>query len=146
MKTLQEVVKMLEILPMIGRHLKGKFEPDIGFHIKKSELKALMEIKKKPHQSMKYYIRLVEIESGSFTYLADKLEQKGFVKRVPSKDDKRKTVLELTDIGEEVTDKLDTQFKEHISKQLECLNKEDFTDIKKATNILKKILKKMETN
>jgi MarR family 2-MHQ and catechol resistance regulon transcriptional repressor len=42
------------------------------------------------------------ITSGSITYNIDKLEKKGHLKRVPSKDDRRVIYTEITEAGNEL--------------------------------------------
>ncbi|NOU96722.1 MarR family transcriptional regulator [Paenibacillus sp. LMG 31456] len=46
------------------------------------------------------------ITSGSITYNIDKLEKKGYLKRVPCKDDRRVIFAEITAAGKELFDRI----------------------------------------
>lgn len=55
----------------------------------------------------------VLITSGSITYNIDKLEKKGFLKRVPCKEDRRVTYAEITASGTELFDRI---FPQHANR------------------------------
>ena len=52
------------------------------------------------------------VTSGSITYNIDKLENKGFMKRVPSSEDRRVTYAEITEAGRKLFDEI---FPLHVS-------------------------------
>ena len=48
------------------------------------------------------FCRLLNYDSGAMTRLLDRIEQKGFIRRVRSTEDRRSVGLELTDKGKEL--------------------------------------------
>ena len=63
---------------------------------------------------MKHYAHAAGIEYGSFTYLTDKLEKKGLIRRCAAQD-KRCTTLCLTPEGTRGAKALRTQFDAHVA-------------------------------
>ncbi|MGG4036421.1 MarR family transcriptional regulator [Paenibacillus cisolokensis] len=76
------------------------------------------------------------ITSGSITYTVDKLEQKGYIRRVSSPDDRRVTYAEMTPLGTELFDRI---FPEH-AKVIDVIMGELTAEEKQAAiALLKKI-------
>lgn len=139
----EEIHKMMNtLIGMVGR-LKGGFSMDYKPRIKKNETHVLMEIKHNPHRTISDYLKFIDLESGSFTYVINKVEQKGYVKRKVARDDRRKTILELTDEGHRVTDELERQVSLHLTELMAGLNEQDFAELNKAIGILEEILNKL---
>lgn len=139
-----DLLNRIGVLPKIVRHLKSDFQPILSEHLKKSEISLLMELKHHPGYTMKHYLVITDIEPGSFTYLADKLELRGLVKRVKCTLDKRKTLLYLTDRGDTLTEDLMHQFDDHIYKQIEKLSTFEKELLIKTIVSLENILDKLE--
>lgn len=134
------------ILPKLMHYFLSSFKPQLDIPIKKNEIKTLFELHIHPNKPMKHYINTVDMESGSFTYLADKLEKKGLIKRVSSEEDKRKTVLSLTDEGEKITNKIIKMFDEHITSLISVLEDPDLEELQSSINSLERIYKKLNSN
>lgn len=139
-----DLLNRIGVLPKIVRHLKSGFQPSLSEHLKKSEISLLMELKHNPGYTMKHYLAITDIEPGSFTYLADKLESRELVKRVKCTLDKRKTLLYLTDNGDTLTEDLMQQFDDHIYKQIEKLSDSEKELLIKTIISLESILEKLE--
>jgi MarR family 2-MHQ and catechol resistance regulon transcriptional repressor len=142
----EEISKSITIMPKFMRNILGTFRPEFDIPLKKNEIMTLLELNQHPDMPMKHYVDIVDIESGSFTYLADKLQDKGLIKRIPSGDDKRKTVLSLTDSGKKLSNKLEKEFFDHVGKSLVKLDESDLDDLKKAVLLLEKVINKLENN
>ena len=140
----QDIGKLIFIFKKMLKSLRGNFLPQVDIPLGKTEVLTLMEVRAHPHRPMKHYVNVVNIECGSFTYLANKLEEKKLVRRVTASDDKRKTVLELTEKGVAVTDELCMQFDTYVSQQIACLTPHDRTALKLAAHTLEGILEKLE--
>jgi DNA-binding MarR family transcriptional regulator len=93
---------------------------------------------------MKHYQQATGIESGSFTYLADELERKGIVRRAPAADDKRKTVLSLTETGGHIADVICARADDHVAEKLTNLTDEQKQDFVTAMSVLEDILTQLE--
>ncbi|WP_264805440.1 MarR family winged helix-turn-helix transcriptional regulator [Cytobacillus sp. NCCP-133] len=76
------------------------------------------------------------LASGSITYVVDKLEQKGFLKRVACPNDRRVTFAQITDEGKAFIDRIFPDHEKHIhSLMSELSNQEKET----AIELLKKL-------
>lgn len=133
------IVKKLKILPRLMKVLTGDFIPQSNYKLKKTESKTLMEMRCEEGKSMSYYCEKVDLENGSFTYLADKLEKKGLIKRVFVEGDRRKKVLMLTDEGHKVTEDTHNQFERHLATKLQVLEEEELDKLLNAIEILEGI-------
>jgi MarR family 2-MHQ and catechol resistance regulon transcriptional repressor len=142
----EKISKSITIMPKFMRNILGTFRPNFDIALKKNEIMTLLELNQHPDMPMKHYVDIVDMESGSFTYLADKLQDKGLITRVPSGDDKRKTVLSLTDSGKELSNKLEKEFHDHVGKLLTKLDESDLDDLKEAVFLLEKVINKLEKN
>ena len=145
-KQIKKLALASNILPRLMHFFLSSFKPQLEIPIKKNELKTLVELKLHPNKSMSYYVRSVDMESGSFTYLANQLETKGLIERIPSKEDKRKTTLQLTVKGEEVATKLIKMFNEHIINLISALDDSDLKEMEEAVNSLENVYSKLKAN
>jgi DNA-binding MarR family transcriptional regulator len=136
--------RYIRTLSRLTRELKSNFYPEEGFPLNKTEFVALMELKTNPGKPMKHYQCASGIESGSFTYLADDLEKKGIARRVPAADDKRKTVLELTDAGSRMAEVIHARTDAHVSEKLAVLTDSQRADFAAAISVLEDILQQLE--
>jgi len=146
MKRYDEIARSMIVLPRLMHHLAESFQPNLSIPVKRSEVKTLFEMKEHPGMMIKHYQDAAEIGSGAFTYLADKMEAKGLIRRVTAEDDKRKTVLELTEAGKRLCESLKEQFDAHVLHRLSCLNAQELEEMSTVTNTLARLLKKMENH
>ncbi len=122
---MKDVLNKFDTLHFFIKKLAEGFRPSADIYLKKSEGRTLLQIKMNEGKPMKYYCEKMDMENGSFTYLADKLEEKGCIKRVTLKSDRRVKGLYLTEEGHRISAEVDQQFERHIESKLENLSKED---------------------
>lgn len=140
---LQEIQNMLRIFPDMMRTLRCGFVPDVGMAVSHTEFRTLMEMLRQPGMPMKHYARMTGIESGSFTYIAHKLERKGLVQPACGHD-RRCTMLCLTPEGERVAAALRVQFDAHAASRVAALTAEERAELDAAIRILEHTLKQLE--
>ncbi|MFF2091848.1 MarR family winged helix-turn-helix transcriptional regulator [Paenibacillus sp. NPDC058174] len=76
----------------------------------------------------------VLITSGTMTYNIDKLENKGYLKRVPCSHDRRVTYAEITDVGRKLFDDI---FPQHAQRIETVMNSLTLEEQKQAIELLK---------
>ncbi|MBU8877608.1 MarR family transcriptional regulator [Bacillus sp. FJAT-29790] len=76
------------------------------------------------------------LASGSITYVVDKLEQKGFLKRVACPKDRRVTYAQITDEGKGFIEDIFPDHKEQINNLMSELSEDEK---KTAIELLKKL-------
>ena len=90
----------------------------------------------------------VLLSSGSMTYVINQLEKKNYIVRIPCTSDKRKTYIELTDVGQQLIqdifekhksdiDQLFSECSEAEKKQAIATNKKIGLKTEEVTNQLK---------
>lgn len=76
------------------------------------------------------------VTSGSITYNIDKLERKGYIRRIPCPDDRRVTFAEITPQGEQYFNQIFPDHTEMIQNMMSCLSTEEKIN---AIELLKKL-------
>ena len=137
----KKILLIFDVYAEAFKSLMRGFRPSVS--IKKAEAITLMEIKKKPLMSMKHYLKAVDMECGSFTYIADKLENRGLIRRVPCAGDKRISLLELTDAGHAAADRIEAEFVAHLKKRAACLDAQELDTLESAAGMLEDIIEKL---
>ncbi len=79
------------------------------------------------------------VTGGNMTLVLDNIEKLGYIQRVPSREDRRAIIIELTEKGKEIFEKIFPQHAEFITRQMSVLTSEE----QKTLGIL---LKKLGTS
>lgn len=85
-----------------------------------------------PHELAKE----IGLTRASITAIADHLEEKGYIERKPSLDDRRSIILEMTDKGKKILEDVTISQLNWLSTKLDTLTKEEKVQ---AINILSKL-------
>ncbi len=144
MANIEEVIaELVVLLPMFMRTLLEGGNIKTAANLNISEEKTLMYIHKHEGCTMTEYSKRVGLARGSFTTVADSLEQKGLVERVSGADDRRKCVLILTKEGKSIAQEIDSQFKQHVATKLARLAEEDLSNLKNALETIAATMEKL---
>lgn len=121
-------------------------EYTIDNDINRTQLRALVFVKKNGDISMSDLCERLNIEKGSLTTMVDDLAKKGYILRSRDTKDRRKYILSLTNIGESVAidfiEKLGNKLEERFLK----LAENDRNNFIQAIGTLEEILNKDEFN
>jgi DNA-binding MarR family transcriptional regulator len=82
--------------------------------------------------SLKDLRGVLSLNPSTITGIATRLENKGYIARLPNPNDKRSTPIVLTSEGLDVIKKTDESLHERISKNLEGLSQEEYDKIVKS--------------
>jgi len=98
---------------------------------------AVMELLfHKGDQPMQQIGSKILLASGSITYVVDKLEQKGMLRRIACPKDRRVTYAQITDEGKQFIEGI---FPEHAQRIHELMSSLDFQEKEEAIRLLKKL-------
>lgn len=138
------IAGLIAHLPMfMGTLLEGScFRTSASLNM--SEEKTLMYIHRHEGGSMTDYSKRVGLARGSFTSVADSLEEKGLVGRVSGSDDRRKYGLALTEEGKKIALEISAHFKQHVASRLAPLTEQDLNNLEKALDTITAIAEKLE--
>lgn len=81
------------------------------------------------------------LSSSTVTELVDRLEDSGFVVRIRSKEDRRVVMLEITEEGIALLEKIQVEKLEVLNKALNLLDEIEREEIREALIKLRKVLK-----
>ncbi|WP_156291568.1 MarR family winged helix-turn-helix transcriptional regulator [Oceanobacillus salinisoli] len=93
-------LKAFVVLLKANKTLGEVIKKDISSHgMRTSDFTIMEALYHKGKQTIKQISEAVLINTGSITYVIDKLEKKGLLERIPCKDDRRAVHIQLTDEG-----------------------------------------------
>ncbi len=128
---------------MLKRALTKDFESESEYPIKGLDINTLLLIGLFPNQPLSFYSYKLNLENGSFSYIANKIEKLGLVEIVKDVNDRRKKVFVLTEKGDAEVVRQRTQMNDHIEKKLSVLSEEDrqrfFVAIETARELARKL-------
>ena len=108
-----------------------------------SQGKVLKILYKKGDMSQKEMQDRLQIKSGSMSELVNKLENKQLIIRLKDENDRRKTILHLTDLGQKDVENYTKQRHDDTAHFFDVLNDEEKEQYK---NICMKLLKQGKKN
>lgn len=137
-------LKLFVVLSKAYRSVADQVAIDIqGYGLNTTDFGVMELLYHEGEQPLQKIGERILLASGSITYVVDKLERKGLVKRTPSAKDRRITYASLTSVGEQL---LNDIFPEHW-KQIEAITA-GLTEEEKiqAIELLKKLGLYVENN
>ncbi len=133
-----------ETLKMVQGILSRGIEDKPPYPLKPIDSGALLFIGMFPNKPMSFYSEKLNIENGSFNYVAKKIEELGLVNIVLDKDDKRKKVFILTEKGQEEVLRTRLVMNQHIENKLKVLTDEERELFSTSLSNLRMLAKKIK--
>lgn len=84
--------------------------------------------------------KFLQLNSSTVTGIVGRLIEKGYLAKIPAKEDKRSTWLSLTAMGLKQLDNAPELFQERLSTKLATLPKKDVKDIERGLELLIDVL------
>jgi len=136
----ESVTKSLKLFIVLSRAYKAINE-NVNkviqtYGLNPTEFAVLELLYHKGDQPMQQIGSKILLASGSITYVVDKLEQKGYLKRIACPNDRRVTYAQITDLGKELIHKIFPEHAEYIDKIMSSLTD---TEKSEAIELLKKV-------
>lgn len=133
-------LKSFVVLMKASKTVQDRTKQDIStYDMHTSEFVVLEALYSKGRQTVRQISEAVLINSGSITYVMDKLAAKGLLERIDCKEDRRVVYIQITDAGKQWMDEIFPKHEQVIEDIFSCLTdqeKEVFIDL------LKKVGKK----
>ncbi|GGG75802.1 MarR family winged helix-turn-helix transcriptional regulator [Paenibacillus radicis (ex Gao et al. 2016)] len=122
----QTALKLLVVLSKSFKSIMDVAVKDIkSYGLSSSEFAILEVLYAKGRIPIQQIGDRILITSGTMTYNIDKLENKGYLKRVPCSTDRRVTYAEITDVGRQLFDEIFPQHTERIETVMGSLTLEE---------------------
>lgn len=133
-------LKSFVVLMKASKSVQDRTKKDISsYEMHTSEFTVLEALYNKGKQTVRQISDSVLINSGSITYVIDKLETKGLLERLNCKEDRRVVYIQITESGKQFMDEI---FPKHVS-----VIEEIFSGITKEEKVvLIDLLKKVGKN
>lgn len=142
---LENIDRGLQNLFLLHKTLMSDFQPDTGTgDLNRTHWRTLMHIAESGPDCMKGICRRVGLEAGSFTPVADRLIEKGFLERYQDPDDRRRNLLRLTSAGESAGQKMRELMNAHFSRRLSVLDEVELTELSASLNTIRYINMKLQ--
>jgi DNA-binding MarR family transcriptional regulator len=110
------------------------------YQVSAPQLNCLMALFKNGPLPPSQIARHILVESSTVTGVIDRLEQKGFVKRIRSSEDRRKIFIELTDSGHMLASYALPPIQLKLHDGLKKLNRQELEKILEVLNLLTGLL------
>lgn len=136
-------VRQFDTIQMMRKVLTKSLKSNVDYPLKKIDINTLLMVGYNPYKSMSFFSQKVNVENGSFTYVANKLENLGLIELVQDKEDKRKKVLVLTKEGQEVVISLRKNLNDHIENNLSKLTIEEKKSFFNCMATMREIINKI---
>ena len=119
-------LKSFVVLMKSAKSVEQRIKKDIQtYGIATSEFTVLEALYHKGKQTVQEISNAVLINSGSITYVIDKLEDKNFIERKHGKEDRRVVHIEITEAGKEFMDDVFPKHQKAIEEIFEDINTEE---------------------
>ena len=127
---------MKRVLMSIAQAADKRLEPQ---GITQAQWGPLFMLRRSRASTVAELARELQTDPGAMTRLLDRLESKGFCRRVRSTDDRRVVRIELTPEGEEAADRVPVELSQVMNEHLAGFSRIEWTQ-------LKGLLQRMLTN
>ncbi|GGH78794.1 MarR family 2-MHQ and catechol resistance regulon transcriptional repressor [Pullulanibacillus pueri] len=119
-------LKLFVILTRAHRTIADKVAKDIrSYGLNTTEFGVLELLYNKGEQPIQQIGGRVLLASGSMTYVIDKLEKKGYIRRRPCPDDRRVIYAGITEQGHELMETIFPKHQEVLTRLLEGVTDEE---------------------
>ncbi|MFC4024856.1 MarR family winged helix-turn-helix transcriptional regulator [Oceanobacillus longus] len=136
-------LKAFVVLMKASRTLEEIIKKDISSHgMRTSDFTILEALYHKGRQTIREISEAVLINTGSITYVIDKLENKGLLERSDCSEDRRVVYIQITKQGKELMDDIFPKHQKVIEEIFEDVSTEDKQVL---IDVLKKIGNKWES-
>lgn len=130
-------LKSFVVLMKSAKSVEQRIKKDIrNYGIATSEFTVLEALHHKGKQTVQQISNAVLINSGSITYVIDKLEDKSFIERSHCKEDRRVVHIQITDTGKQFMDEVFPKHQKVIEDIFKDINTEES---KLIIDILKRV-------
>ncbi|MEH7224045.1 MarR family transcriptional regulator [Bacillus sp. JJ1566] len=130
------------ILMKTSRALQERIRDDMmKNNISITEFSVLEVLFHKGIQTIQQIGKSVLITSGSMTYVIDKLEQKGLLRRSACQEDRRAIHVSLTDAGNEIMNKIMPEHEGFVDNVFDSLNA---NEVDTLIDLLQRVKEKVE--
>ena len=146
-ETIKETVRLqFETIHLFHKNFAKTLHPirNSQYDLNKNQNKAIIIIGAAENIMPTTLGKYLDLQKGSLTSMIDALEKYELVCRKKDQEDRRKTLLVLTEKGEKYREWLIGEFEKNASEILKKLGEEDIVEYRKSLQTMFNILKKLD--
>ena len=129
----------LKVSPRLSRWIQTQMNADDDHDISIRQLTALQFISDS-ETTLGDVARSLNVTPAVVTGLIDRLERRGYVRRIGSMFDRRRVHIELTTAGEDVRDHAEDRLASELEQRVARLSQDEITTMFKGLKVLDKVL------
>ena len=143
-----ELKMIFQLLPLFSRTFFRGSSAVLADHegISRQHVHAVMFLRMNGPSPMSTVARFLDLEKGSFTPIANRLIEWGYVERQSDDSDRRKSLLQLTPSGKDFASRLQDERSRKFSSQLEKLSNAQRRQFFQTLDRLEALLKLMNAS
>jgi len=131
--------QLLAILPLINRILVADLRQEAGDNTTMPQFRVLAYLAEKP-LTMSEVARIRRVTLQSAGELVQTLVDRGWITRVADPNDRRQTLLHLTDVGKQQYERVNSRMLTHMTPIMEKLTTEEMSTVQVALEALERVL------
>ena len=132
----------LRVIPRLSRWVQSQMVDEEDHDLSMRQLSALQSIDG-TEQTLGDVARSLNVTPAVVTGLIDRLERRGYVRRVASLFDRRRVHIELTTAGEDVRDHAEDQLANQLETWISRLSAEEIDRLEGGLRVMDKVLTAM---
>jgi DNA-binding MarR family transcriptional regulator len=133
----------IRVTPQLSRWIQLQMTSDEEHDLSMRQLSALQFIDG-TETTLGDVARNLNVTPAVVTGLIDRLERRGYVRRVASVFDRRRVYIELTTAGEDVRDHAEDQVAKRLDDLLAKLSDEEIAALKEGLRVMEKVMASVE--
>ena len=135
----------LEFYPLHQKKISSLFTQNSndGYSCNRNQVRAIMILGRNGQMIPTLLGKCLGLQKGSLTTLLDSLESMDLIQREPHPNDRRKTLVSLTDSGNVYRSLRLSEFGKNICELFSKLSEKDLDDFSNSLNVIVSILKKV---
>lgn len=134
----------LKIAPRLTRWVQTQMGGDEEHDLSMRQLSALQFIGE-PDTTLGDVARNLNVTPAVVTGLIDRLERRGYVRRVGSQFDRRRVHIELTSEGEDVRDHAEARLSTELQRRISELPEADVRRLTEGLDVLNKVIESIDS-
>jgi DNA-binding MarR family transcriptional regulator len=131
--------QLLAVLPLINRMMAAELRQEAGEDTTMPQFRVLAYLAEKP-LTLSEIARRRRVSLQSAGELIQTLVDHGWVRRVPDPNDRRQTLLHLTEDGKQRHERASRRMLDHLIPFMEMLTDEETSAVQTALQALKRVL------
>jgi DNA-binding MarR family transcriptional regulator len=133
----------IRVTPQLSRWIQLQMTNDEEHDLSMRQLSALQFIDG-TETTLGDVARNLNVTPAVVTGLIDRLERRGYVRRVASVFDRRRVYIELTTAGEDVRDHAEDQLAKRLDDLLAKLSDEEIASLEEGLRVMEKVMASVE--